>query len=75
MNWIKKGDYIYDENMDIVAILPTNYDETHANVIVSAPKMLEAMIEYIERIESGSQPTKKSFDKFKAIVSRILEAA
>lgn len=52
--------------------LTQDEDEAAANaaLIAAAPDMFEAMQEFVDRVERGEVRSKKTYEKFKAILSK-----
>lgn len=54
------------KNMDIE-------DEANAKLISNAPKLLEALIEFCERVDKGEVRSTKTYAKFKSLISIVTD--
>jgi len=48
-------------------------DKADAKLIAYAPQLLEAMIEFIERVEIGEIKSIKTYNKFKKLINKVLK--
>jgi hypothetical protein len=44
--------------------------EANANLIAMAPELLEAMIEFVERVDKGEVRSTKTYNKFKELIAK-----
>ncbi len=71
MRWLDKNNLVVDEFGNLVCTFPDDADGGYKQLILSTPKLFEAVQEYMLSIESGSYPGKKAYNRFKTIMDSI----
>lgn len=73
MKWKESDNIVVDENGRMIAIFTDDANEETRNLVLKAPRMLEAINDYISQIENGGYAGKKVYNKFKDLLDRIYE--
>lgn len=61
------------DKRSVCSITPNNWDDANAKLIAAAPEMLEAMLEFCNRVEKGEVRSTYTYTKFKAIIKAATE--
>lgn len=73
MKWREDGDTVVDENGRLIAVFTEEANEETRNLVLKAPKLLQAINEYVETVENGGYTGKKVYNRFKDLLERVYE--
>jgi Txe/YoeB family toxin of Txe-Axe toxin-antitoxin module len=73
MRWKENDNMVVDENGRMIAVFTDDANDETRNLVLKAPRMLEAINEYVETVENGGYTGKKVYTKFKDLLDRIYE--
>ena len=72
--WLFESHVVFTEESDVAYVYNDNIslEEIHANgrLIAVAPKMLEALQMFVNRVEKGEIRSKKTYAQFKEIIKK-----
>ncbi len=69
---IQDGESYSDNNILDVDKVGRQIAEANANLIASAPDLLEACIEFVRKVECGEAKSTKSYEQMKKAISKAL---
>jgi hypothetical protein len=77
MKWEIKNGIVQDEDGAVVCVMSENATELHIALIKNASDMFDAIMDYLQSVESTSHPRnpKKHYNKFQKIFERINDEA
>ena len=64
---------VVDEYGRMVCVFSDEANEETKSLVLRAPRMLEAIHQYVEQIENGGYAGKKVYNNFKNLLERIYE--
>lgn len=70
MKWKIKDGMVYDENGDIVAILPPVSHDFNEKTIEVAPMAIEAIHDFVQQVNSGSLKPRSAVKIFEKVLEQ-----
>ena len=72
MKWVKAEGFIIDaQTGDIICILNKNDDTLRDKMIELAPEMFNAIISFVESLDSGKFAARSHYNELKQILERV----
>lgn len=71
MKWTLANGYILDENGKMVCVLPDDADKQTVSIILAIPKILEAMLSFVEQTDVGRLRARRCYNDFKQIIDEL----